>query len=285
MDKCAPGSLDEIVSDEVAIGLLALGESDNYDDAVIIQGQGVASFVVFVLIGRKRLLPSPASLERIQNIVQMTCQFWVEPQSMPPALFSHVYLVAMPVSYHPLSAGIEQSDHSFSGWARCGVFNHTSKHTFCQKDDREAHKRLTKSANSFCMTQTDSSQLTILVAVPDEWREVLAQFLKREGFSVLLATSLDEASSIIHSQSLSAVVMISDWAIASDEGKTDGLMKIVKGKIPTVSLITPRTWRDARSRWFDELYHPPLHEYCSIPVDIEQLSRRLSKAIEEAVNI
>jgi DNA-binding NtrC family response regulator len=135
------------------------------------------------------------------------------------------------------------------------------------------------------MTQTDSPHPTILVAIPDEWREVLAQFLKREGFSVLLVTSLDEASSIIHSQSLSAVVMISDWAIASDEGKTDGLMKIVKGKIPIVSLITPRTWRDARSRWFDELCHPPLHEYCSIPADTEQLSRHLSKAIEEAVNI
>ena len=47
MDKCAPGSLDEIVSDEGAIGLLAFGESDNYDNAVVIQGQGSARCATF----------------------------------------------------------------------------------------------------------------------------------------------------------------------------------------------------------------------------------------------
>ena len=132
------------------------------------------------------------------------------------------------------------------------------------------------------MVQTTSAQATILIAVPDEWREELSQLLEREGLSVKLASSTEESLSIIRSQSPSAVVMISDWAMTSDDGKTDGLMKAVIGKIPTVSLITPTTWHQARNRWFDELYHPPLHEYCSLPAGIEQLLLRLRKTIEAA---
>ena len=97
-----------------------------------------------------------------------------------------------------------------------------------------------------------------------------------------LASSMEEPLSIIRSQSLSAVIMISDWAMASDDGKTDGLMKAAIGKIPTVSRITPTTWHQARNRWFGELYHPPLHEYCSVPVAMEQLSLCLRKVIESA---
>lgn len=108
MDKCAPGSLDEIVSNEGAIGLLAFGESDNYDNAVVIQGQGIASLKIFVLVGRKWLLPSSTGPECIQDIVQMIFQFRVESQGMVPTLLGHVYLMAVPVSYHPLSVRIGQ---------------------------------------------------------------------------------------------------------------------------------------------------------------------------------
>jgi DNA-binding NtrC family response regulator len=132
------------------------------------------------------------------------------------------------------------------------------------------------------MVQTTSAQTTILIAVPDDWREMLGQFLEREGFSVELTSSREEALSIIQTQTPSAIVMRSDLAMASDDGKTDGLMKAVMGKIPTVCLITPNTWLHARYRWFDELYHPPLHEYCSVPVAIEQLTVRLRKTIEAA---
>jgi len=114
MDKCAPGGFDEIVGDKGAIRLLALSESDNYDDAVVIQGQGVAPLVILVLVGRKWLLPSSTGLERIQNIVQMIFQFRVESQGMVPTLLGHVYLMAVPVSYHPLFARIGQGACSFS---------------------------------------------------------------------------------------------------------------------------------------------------------------------------
>lgn len=75
MDKCAPGSLDKIVSGKGAIGLLTPGERDNYDDAVVVQGQGITSLEILVLVGCKWFLSSSTSPERIENIVQMTFQF------------------------------------------------------------------------------------------------------------------------------------------------------------------------------------------------------------------
>jgi len=134
------------------------------------------------------------------------------------------------------------------------------------------------------MTQTASLPVKVLIALADEWREMLQQVLEQAGFSVLLADSKNEALSIIQMQSPSAVVMISDWALESDKGKADGLMESVKGKIPTVSLISQRTWQDARYRWFDYLYHPPLHEYCSVPVGREELIVRLEKALKATAN-
>lgn len=132
------------------------------------------------------------------------------------------------------------------------------------------------------MAQVTSSTDKILVAVPAAWNEMLCQFLERDGFSVLLVSSIDEALSAIQVEDFRAIVMISNWAMASEE--TDGLMSIVKGKIPTVSLITQTTWKEAHYRWFAELYHPPLHEYCSVPVAMEQLSLRLKGVIEAALS-
>jgi DNA-binding NtrC family response regulator len=134
------------------------------------------------------------------------------------------------------------------------------------------------------MAQAASLPVKVLVALADEWREILQQVLEQAGFFVLLADSKDEALSIIQMQSPSAVVMISDWALESDEGKADGLMESLKGKVPTVSLISQRTWQDARDRWFNYLFHPPLHEYCSVPVGREELIVRLEKTLKAAAN-
>ncbi len=120
----------------------------------------------------------------------------------------------------------------------------------------------------------------VLVALKSDWRETLQQILEQAGFLVLLADSKQEAELIIQAQPIDAVVMISDWALESDKGKSDGLMEFTRGKIPAVSLISPTTWQNARERWFDYLYLPPLHEYCSLPADADELIRRLNKALE-----
>ena len=68
--------------------------------------------------------------------------------------------------------------------------------------------------------------------------------------------------------------MLSDWALEL------GLMAHVKGKIPTVCLISSETWNNAREVWFDELFYPPKHEYASMPASMEQLLPRLRSVID-----
>jgi DNA-binding NtrC family response regulator len=134
------------------------------------------------------------------------------------------------------------------------------------------------------MGQSTTSPIKVLIALTDEWDGTLQQVLEQAGFLVLLADSKEEALSIIKAQDPSAVVMISDWALESAEGTADGLMESLKGEVPTVSLISQRTWQRARDRWFDYLYHPPLHEYCSVPVDREEIIVRLEETLEAAAN-
>jgi len=117
------------------------------------------------------------------------------------------------------------------------------------------------------MAQGTSQRAPILVAIPDEWRSLVCCFLEQKGFSVLSVSSWDDASAAIQSRQLSGIVVVSEWAMASEDGATAGLVEIVKGNIPTVTLV--RKIQDYR--WFDEVYSRPLHEYCTIPFGLEEL--------------
>ena len=134
------------------------------------------------------------------------------------------------------------------------------------------------------MAQSASSPIKVLIALPDEWGKTLQELFEQKGFFVLLADTKDKAVTAIQKQNPDAVVMISDWALESHKGNADGLMEFVNGKIPTVSLISKETWQNARDRWFDYLYHPPLHEYCSIPVDRQAIIFRLEYTLKAAAN-
>ena len=72
--------------------------------------------------------------------------------------------------------------------------------------------------------------------------------------------------------------MISDWAMADYESETAGLMEAVKGKIPTVTLITESSRRQSGYRWFNEVFHPPLHEYCTTPFGLDELLSFMQQA-------
>jgi len=136
MDINRPGSRNKVIVESSAIRALMDGEDNNHDYVVIIRQQVIAAFVVPVLVRLEWLLLSPTSFKSIQHVVQISFKLWMVLQDMAPSLFGDVYLVAVPVSYHPLSPRIGQGAHSFSRTsARCGIFNHTSKLSFCQKDD------------------------------------------------------------------------------------------------------------------------------------------------------
>jgi len=121
---------------------------------------------------------------------------------------------------------------------------------------------------------------TVLVAIPDVWGTLVSQLLEQHGYVVRTAMSEDEARTILQNFKLSAAVMVSDWALTSNDGATIGLMEVAKDKIPTVCLITSKTWSQARERWLEELYHPPRHEYCSVPVGTDELLARLNQVMQ-----
>ena len=123
---------------------------------------------------------------------------------------------------------------------------------------------------------------TVLVAIPDVWGILVSQLLEQHGCSVLMASSQDEARTILQSHDLSGAVIISDWALTSNDGETIGLMEIARDKVPTVCLITSKTWSQAPERWLEELYHPPRHEYCSVPVGTDELLARLNQVMQKA---
>ena len=118
----------------------------------------------------------------------------------------------------------------------------------------------------------------ILIAIPQEWQAQVHKFLEREGFKVLAASSREEALSLIRSQSLSGVVVSSDWAVDDDDGKNIGLIEPIRGKIPTVTLITRQSFRDRGYSVYDAVYVPPLHQFCTVPFDLEELLLRMKRA-------
>ena len=123
------------------------------------------------------------------------------------------------------------------------------------------------------------TQSPILVALPNDaemWAEgapLVCQYLEEHGYECMLVSSKSKALNAIKTLQLRAIVMLSDWAQEIE------LIEHVKGEIPTVCLISSETWKDARESWFDELFHPPYHEYASIPVSMEQLISRLEYVI------
>ncbi len=128
------------------------------------------------------------------------------------------------------------------------------------------------------MNQNTLSPAPILLAIDGEWHNVVSEFLRQKGFNVLTTSSPEEALSIIQSQRLSGIVMVSDWAMANCEDETAGLMEVVKGKVPTVTLITESSRQQSGYRWFAEVFQPPLHEYCTMPCDLDQLLAFMKRA-------
>jgi DNA-binding NtrC family response regulator len=117
----------------------------------------------------------------------------------------------------------------------------------------------------------------VLVAIPDEWRTQVQQILEQNGYSVVMATSKDEARIILSESQLNGAVIVSDWAM-THEGSGASLIQLTKGRIPTVWMIQKSTPR----QWFEELYQPPLHEFCTVPFAADELLVRLNTVILKA---
>lgn len=124
------------------------------------------------------------------------------------------------------------------------------------------------------MTTSNQAPEPILIAIPDEWQGELTALLTQRGFSVIVATTQQEAVEIIENQAVRGVITVQSWGMDSEDGKTTGLIQIIKGKIPSVTLIK----KSGNYRWFDEVFEPPMHEYCTVPVDLDGLLSFMRRA-------
>ena len=123
------------------------------------------------------------------------------------------------------------------------------------------------------MTMNAPPHTHLLLAIPDEWQNILRAFLEAKGFTVLHAESQEEAWQIIQSQSLCGLITVSEWGMTRDSSTT-GLIKLIKGQLPSITLIR----QTETNRCFDEVYAPPLHQYCTIPFGLEELYSAMQRA-------
>lgn len=121
------------------------------------------------------------------------------------------------------------------------------------------------------MTAHPTPGAPILIAVPDDWRTELCDLLAEARYALVVATTYAEAQQLLETQPLSGVVLTSDWAMSNASDNTPGLMSVIKNVFPSVTLVK----HDGGHRWFDEVFNPPLHEYCSVPFDEEELLNRV----------
>jgi hypothetical protein len=122
---------------------------------------------------------------------------------------------------------------------------------------------------------------SVLIAIPDEpeiWnrdKPKLVRFLEDQGFTTISIALETDIRSAIEKHIPSAILILSDWALEI------GMMASVKGKIPTVCLISDDTYRNTeKNNWFEELFHPPRHEYTHLPGDMDQIANLLNSVID-----
>ncbi len=118
----------------------------------------------------------------------------------------------------------------------------------------------------------------LLIATPTVlWAtDTLIHLLESHGFSIVKVNSAQDVLPFISTHNFTAILILSDWALEIR------LMEYVKGKTPTICLISQETWQNHRINWFDELFHPPTHEYISLPTDADELVIRLEKVLKHS---
>ncbi len=119
----------------------------------------------------------------------------------------------------------------------------------------------------------------ILIVIPDEWRNEIKDILEAEKFQVLTAVTKHDAFKIIQSYQLSALIVISDWAIDTNTDKE--IIGLTFGKIPTLTLIRAEAFQQyGQEVVFDKIYNPSAsQEFCTIPFSADELLGRLRKIL------
>ncbi|MFN8400089.1 MAG: hypothetical protein U0X74_08740 [Anaerolineales bacterium] len=131
------------------------------------------------------------------------------------------------------------------------------------------------------MKHSTTSEI-LLVGVPFEWQSPMKIRLESEEFTTLFSLLHDEATEIIQSHNLCAVIITSDFIFGEDV-KND-LVSLTYGKIPTLTIILRESFEKfGQDKIFDKIYNPEaFQEFCTAPFDMDELLPRLRKVIQKA---
>jgi len=121
----------------------------------------------------------------------------------------------------------------------------------------------------------DYSGTRVLVAIPDDYRKEVCDFVEQQGLSVIAASTLAEALNIAQSQRLRGIITVGEWAIVDNDNNLPGLVENGDGTTPAMMLIS-REGFDRFFNWYNAHYSP-LEEYCHVPFDIEELRARMKR--------
>ena len=123
-----------------------------------------------------------------------------------------------------------------------------------------------------------SSSLPILVAIPNVEGSQVCEYLEHQGFSVVATHSQDETLAMLQERrDFRGVVILSEWAMADEDNSTGGVIRLIQGKIPTVTIITETSRHQSGYRYMDEVFFPPSHDYVTTPFALEELAGRMRK--------
>ena len=112
------------------------------------------------------------------------------------------------------------------------------------------------------------NQPMLLVAVPVNLSEI-GDFLEASGFPIARATSPDAIHGLLEEVKPDGAAIFADWILLDGEKNLLTLFD----DIPSVFLISKTNWQETMSNVHFQ------HEYCTIPVDEEELLIRLQKVI------
>ncbi|MFN8435408.1 MAG: hypothetical protein U0V18_15390 [Anaerolineales bacterium] len=116
----------------------------------------------------------------------------------------------------------------------------------------------------------------ILVAIPNEWSPFVCEHLEKLGFSVMATYSKDETLEVLQKQKeFECVIIVSDWAMSTQDNDTDGIISLVRGKIPTVTIITETSRHQSGYQYMKEVFFSPNHEYVTSPFGVDEVVMRM----------
>ena len=127
-----------------------------------------------------------------------------------------------------------------------------------------------------------STTHSILIAIPDNWREEVRKILEDQHYSTWLTASKDEVCTLISSREWQGLIITSDWAL--DDTEIARALEGVWGRSPTVTLIKAETFqRHGQEYVFGKVFQPSRsQEFCTIPFDRDELIVRLRLALRAA---